>query len=719
LSRFDRRRARPALVILCVLSPGCGDVTTAPEPPALEVVVAGGDAQYGTPRQVLEGPLRAVVREKGGGAARKGVTVFWSVQEGDATLEGVAAAVTDSTGSTFKSVRLGNGLGAVRVRAAVQGQETAWADFQAFVVGVPELTALSVAAARPGDVVRLRGRNFSALAEQDVVLFSGIRGRVLSAAQEELQVEVPTCLPAGDVEVTVQLGGVVSQARRLGIDEEGDETRLDPGSALDIDDPAGLACLRLPADSGARYLAVVTSASAVAAASYGFVLRGLASPPEAQPPGQAAPGTVRGSIPWRPDFGEIFETGLRLQDAALVRAFPRRAAPPARTTVPATVPSVGDRRTFKVLTTTGGFDDVAAVVRYVGAQAALYVDETAPAGGFDPSALATLASEFDDVIYPTVTGTFGMPSDLDGNGRIAILFTPAVNRLTPRGSSGFVGGFFYGLDLLDGDGSNHGEIFYALVPDSAGVYSDPRSRSRVLDVTPAILAHEFQHMVHFNERVLKLGAPNTEAVWLSEGLAQMSEELVARAYERKGDPVSTERHREGNRTRARRFLADPGAVSLIVTTGQGSLEERGAGWLHVLYLWDRGGGNDVLGRLTRTTRTGIANVTAVMGEAWPDLVADWESAIYLDGLGPVAFAYEYPHLSLRDLLSAPGSPYPLSPEALGGGNFVRDGSLWASSARHYILIPPSGGSLTLRLGGAGGGNAPAAANLRLRIVRLS
>ncbi|NIR38511.1 MAG: hypothetical protein GWO00_01660, partial [Gemmatimonadetes bacterium] len=102
---------------------------------------------------------------------------------------------------------------------------------------------------------------------------------------------------------------------------------------------------------------------------------------------------------------------------------------------------------------------------------------------------------------------------------VIILFSPAVNALTPRGSSGFVGGFFFGVDLLpDTEGSNAGEIFYTLVPDPDGIYSDPRPKDDILELVPAILAHEFQHMVHFNQRVLLLGAEANEAVWLSEGL---------------------------------------------------------------------------------------------------------------------------------------------------------------------------------------------------------
>jgi hypothetical protein len=369
-----------------------------------------------------------------------------------------------------------------------------------------------------------------------------------------------------------------------------------------------------------------------------------------------------------------------------------------------------------VLNAKGGLDDVRASVRLVGSQAVLYVDDAAPPGGFSDGDLAVFSSTFDEFIHPTVTRAFGVPSDLDANERVVILFTPAVNRLTPPQSDGFIGGFFYGLDLLQREGSNRGEIFYAMVPDPEGRFSDPRPRDLALRVIPSILAHEFQHMVHFNERVLKRGAAGSEALWLAEGMAQMAEELVARALEKAALWGVAEEHRSGNRTRARKYLADPSAVSLIVATGQGSLEERGAGWLYVLFLWDVAGGDEVLGRLTRTTLTGAANVAAATGRPWTAVFADWTAALYADGLGG-RYPFEYPTVRLRSLLAEPG-PYPLVPEVLGGSDFVRSGSLWSSSARHYIVTPPAGGFVAVRMGGAAGGNAPAEGALRLRVVPL-
>ena len=703
----------PLWIVLLALLASCGDDSVAPAAPRLEIVVAGGDGQYGTAGQRLPSPLLASVRRVDTGAPQEGVAVSWTVESGGATLATSPIGTSNAQGLVSATVQLGATVGAVAVRAALRDQAGASVAFQLFVAERPVLASLDRQAVRGGDTVRVRGAGFSPTPLQNVVLFSGIRGRVLTASSAEMSVEVPRCLPARTVEVTAQLGALVSAPLPLAVSDGGEPATFVAGVPVDVEDPAGFGCLRLP--GGRRYLVVVQSAGTVGAAQVPFGLRGLSSTGPAPAGPQAPVAAVEAEplpLPLR------FERALREAEARQVRerAGLERGPAPARAGPQGTVPAVGSRRTFKVLNAQGRFDDVQATVRLVSDRAVLYVDDAAPSGGFTASELTAFADTFDDLIHPTVSQAFGTPSDLDGNERVAVLFTPAVNRLTPANSSGFIGGFFYGLDLLDRDGSNRGEIFYAMVPDSEGRFSDPRPRDLVLRVVPAILAHEFQHMVHFNERILKRGAETTEALWLSEGMAQMAEELVARALEASGAIANVEEYRSGNRTRARKYLADPAAVSLIVSTGQGSLEERGAGWLHTLYLWDRYGRDDVLGRLTRTTLAGTANVAAATGRAWPAVLADWFAALYVDGLS-AAYPFEYPSLNLRELLRSTG-PYPLSPETLGGSDFARSGSLWSSSARHYILVPPTYGFAVLRLGGEMGGNAPAEAALRLRVVPL-
>jgi len=680
----------------------------------VEIVVASGDGQCGALGQALPARLQVVVSTASTGTPRKDVGVLWEVVEGDATFTGSPATLTDESGSAFASIRLGGVPGEVVVKASVTEQESASVDFTVFAVDRPELDGLSVSEAPAGGTITLSGNSFSPTPEHNVVLFSGIRGRVTSASTTQLEVVVPMCLPTRSVQVTAQLGAVKSEALALAVVGGSEATVLAVGDVVDVADDSSFPCLRLSGLGGASYLVLAMSVSTIGGARHDFEVTGLVGAVSQHAAGQTAARATRAARDMPPQAR--FEALLRRREAALVRERVART-PSAPFRVEGAVPSVGDTRTFQVFNADSEFDEVTAVAEYVGSRAVLYVDEKAPAGGLSATDLANFGRRFDEVIYPTVTDAFGNESDLDGNQRVVILFTPTVNGLTPRGSTGFVGGFYYGIDLLpDREGSNNGEIFYSLVPDPSGQFSDARPKQNVLEVTPAVLAHEFQHMVHFNERVLVLEAASTEALWLSEGLAQMAEELVARDYENAENSFATNLFRAGNTGRARRYLFDTSAASLIVAAGgRGSLEERGAGWLHVLYLADQRGVG-VLGQLTRTTMTGTDNVTARLSVPWDELLADWWTAVYVDGEQGMANRLTYPGLDLRELLA---DDFVLNPEGVGSTDFTRSGSLWSSSVQYYIVVPTLRGSVTLRLGGESGGPSPPGAALRMRVVRLN
>jgi hypothetical protein len=706
-----------------------------------EVLIAGGDSQYGTVNQTLQTPLHVVVRSMSSQLPIRGRTVTWAVTSGDAAISGSAAVVTDSTGSARATVRLGASTGDVTVEASAE-DSGASVEFLLHTVSRPVLDALSQTSAAPGESITLTGSNFSPDAEQDVVLFSGVRGRVTSASTTSLTVTVPACLPQRDVEVTAQLGSLASSSLTLSVGAGGDVSALAVGEVADAVDEGGYTCVTVPGDGTAEYLVVAQSTSTVAAATHRVSLFGLGgaaapalatlraeAPEEAVSPFTLSPriASVRGQERpegwWRDDFARALRPGddpqmlwddrMRALEGELTAAGVQ--APPAAVEGPARVPVVGERRAFKVYRNPGDFADVTAVARYVGERAALFVDEAAPAGGFTNADLQEFSDRFDQAIYPTVTGTYGAPSDIDGNQRIIILFTPAVNALTPRGASGVIAGFFFGVDLLpDEQGSNAAEVFYAIAPDPSGIYSDARTTEDLLAITPAVLGHEFQHMVHFNQRLLQLGAAGNEAIWLSEGLAQYAEELVARYYDEQGDAASTALFRQGVRSRSRRYLSRPDTVSLIVSAGQGTLAERGGGYLFTAYVADRYG-IDIIGRLTRTTRTGIANVEAETGTNWGPLLSDWWAATWLDGLGIASGALVYPQIDLRAFL---GNPFPIVPEPLGGGDFGRTPSLRSSAAAYYIVTPEAGSSTTLRVGGEAGGPSTPQAAARMRIVRV-
>jgi hypothetical protein len=711
---------------LLILLGACGDEATGPDPAELEVVVVSGSGAFGVVGQELR--FEAVVRQRSDGVPQSGVSVTWTIDSGDASILPDGGSVSDDDGLVWAVVRLGSTPGPVVVRVTVTGTGGATAVLSATVAAHPRLDAVAPASALPGGTIRLTGAGFSARSEDDVVLFSGIRGEVTAASDSVLQVVVPPCLPARDVDVTVQLGTLVSEASSLALTAPGSPTAgLDPGGWLEVEDPSAPSCLGL--SGGHRYLVLASSSSTVAGGRYSTTLRGLTPAPMAalrtngargsEGPMDVGQGQVAGADPER--FGAGWETALRIREARLTAgAVATRTGVPERAAeAPLAAPQVGDRRTFRVLNRDQELEEVTAVVRRVGEEVVLYVDETAPAGGFSDDDLALFAHRFDDVIHPAVTRAFGDESDLDGNGRIVILFTPVVNRLTPRGSDGLVGGFFFGLDLLEGQGGNDGEVFYAMVPDPEGIHSDPRTTERVLEAVPAVLAHEFEHMIQFNQRVLLRDAQGIGALWLSEAMAQMAEEEVARAYEERGEPDHAELFRDGNRHRARLYLQDPTDVSLIVVSGSGSLTERGGGWLLVLYLADRWG-DSVLQRLVGTTRTGVDNVVSVTGTGWATLLQDWWSALYLDG--PTgdgeSYATEYPSVDLRRLVGRPGEAYPLVPRVRGAGDFLESDSLWSASAAYYIVEAPPTGSTVLRLAGPDGAPVAAGSELRLRIVRL-
>jgi len=717
------RGRRPAFIAVgvSVVALACKQTGTQIQLPGLEMLIASGDGQFGVVNENVGSPLRVVVRSERGSVPQEDVSVFWDVMEGSASLLGVSTTVTDSTGSTEIRLRMGATTGAVRVRASVVGQGAADANFHLFAVNRPTLATVSPGAIDAGGVVTLTGSDFSPIAPQNVVLFSGVRGIVVAATTTTLQVEVPTCLPARDVEVSVQLG-VVPAAVSVPLTVTGgtQPTVMQVGEVIDVTDDTDLACHALSGGGGAEYLAVAYSASAVGAALHSFELTALSSvPPPAAGPAAGAPR--RSPVPLEGgSLGSLqleWDETLRGLEDGLLRAGARSVAGGPARVGPAAVPVVGERRTFNVLDSSGGFTQVSAEARHVGTRAAIFVDVTAPPppDGFDDADLAGLAARFDGVIHPTVTGAFGAVSDIDANQRVIILLTPAVNRLTPRGSSGFIGGFFYGVDLLVGStGSNQGEIFYALVPDPAGTFSAAHTRQQVLQAVPAVLAHEFQHMVHFNQRVTLRGA-SQEALWLSEGMAQMAEELVAREYWDLGDGGSAQLFRSGVVQRARRYLAGPDTVSLVVTAGRGTLAERGGGFLHVLYLEDQHG-LGVLAQLSQTTRMGVDNVEAVTGAPWGDVLSDWWSALWLDGPGPESGPLTFPSIDLRAYL---GPSFPLVPAPLGPGDASDVGSLWSSSARYYAVTPPVGGTISLRLGGEAGGPIAPESALRLRLIRIS
>ncbi|WHY91646.1 Ig-like domain-containing protein [Neobacillus cucumis] len=177
--------------------------------------------------------------------------------------------------------------------------------------------------------------------------------------------------------------------------------------------------------------------------------------------------------------------------------------------------NIGDFKNFWVSNLNTDTDyEISARLAYSGTKANVWVNDNQIS---DEDAVK-LGKEFDSKIYSVVTSNFGEPSDVDGDGKINILTYDIQDGFT--GSGSYVGGYFWPGDLYNDSHSNRSEIFY--------IDTYPTMGSSEKDVTKAYetLAHEFQHMVNFNQNVMMEGS-NEMNPWLNEGLSMAAEQIYA------------------------------------------------------------------------------------------------------------------------------------------------------------------------------------------------
>jgi hypothetical protein len=378
-------------------------------------------------------------------------------------------------------------------------------------------------------------------------------------------------------------------------------------------------------------------------------------------------------------------------------------------------------------------------VAAVGAKSIVLADTLNPANGFSAQDYARFAARFDTLVYPLDVGAFGAPSDLDQNGKVAILFTVAVNELTPASSSFFVGGFFHPRDIFlkTGTGgcptSNEGEMFYMLVPDPTGsVNGNAHSLGFVDTLTTSVLAHEFQHLINATRRLyVNSGFLGFEETWLNEGLSHAAEELLyfreAQIQPRENlgdagihtDPTRYQLWKANEGSNFSRFLdyvVDPGAASPLDDDDTGSsLATRGAAWAFLRYAVDRFFPNDpsVWARFTNTQSSGLQTLNdALLTDPLP-VLADFAVANYVDDLG-ISTDPRYLHQSwnFRDIYSktfgsrATGVFVPLGyyPILLRGvsDNSTAGATVRGSSAAYFRLSVGAGQEALLSFGAGSG-----------------
>ncbi|HEY8166666.1 MAG TPA: hypothetical protein VIF83_14025, partial [Gemmatimonadaceae bacterium] len=450
----------------------------------------------------------------------------------------------------------------------------------------------------------------------------------------------------------------------------------------------------------------------------------------AQVLGPAAPDDEMGAVQLS------FESKLRKMERAQLNLRAGRAAYQARQlsrqlrySVSSAIPAVGDKTTFKIPGRTSSctnFTTITATVQYVSNRAILYLDDAAPTNGFTATDYQQIGDEFDNVIFPTDTSYFGTPLDEDNNGHVIILYTPEVNKLTPAGSAGFVGGFFFAGDFFPSTGqnscaqSNMAELFYVLAPDPDGtINTNKRSVATVRQGTRGTIAHEFQHMINASERFRSPVLQDFEEVWLDEALAHFAEDAVGRVVRGIGefDNANFTRVLGGsnadynafffqNFARFQEWLKRPGALPPVSALADTSLGVRGASWSLLHYTADQyaPGGNVkawtkklAAGLDGSTAIYGVTNLTRQSGNVAIDsLLAGWLVANYTDDSGiPVAGKYTYRVYDMRSNqgpISQPVGTYLLAITTITGASYNSGTLQLLSGTGAYFQIPRVGGS---------------------------
>ncbi len=270
---------------------------------------------------------------------------------------------------------------------------------------------------------------------------------------------------------------------------------------------------------------------------------------------------------------------------------------------PATPYRVGDRRQFWVTDTdTNENTQVDAVLRAIRDYVYFWIEDGVR---YDEGDLRRLVDAFNDEIYPTDREFFGSEwtPGVDNDSHLYILYT--------RGMGGGVAGYYSSADEyspLAHEYSNSAEMFLL---SADNVTLDER-------FTYGVLAHEFQHMIHWYR-------DRNETSWLNEGFSELA--ALLNGYYDSGFDYE--------------YILDPDMqLTDWPNDSDATTPHYGAGFLFTTYFLDRFG-EDATKALVADPNNGMSSVDGVLAEIQAvdpqsgqpvqadDVFTDWTVTNYL------------------------------------------------------------------------------------------
>ena len=305
------------------------------------------------------------------------------------------------------------------------------------------------------------------------------------------------------------------------------------------------------------------------------------------------------------------------------------------TTVPSKSYKLGDQETFWVtnVDTVENFQTT-ATLRYVGDHIYFWIEKGV---SYDEGDLKRLGDTFENQMYPTNREFFGSAPNpgIDGDPRIYILYV--------RGTGFSNAGYFSTPDEynpLVKEYSNGHEMFVFnadnVLLNSEEAYS--------------VLAHEFQHMIHWN-------TDGNEDIWINEGFAVVAQVL-------NGYPANYDYH----------YIFDPDLNLTDWSPNPGSNGPHyGQSFLYLYYFLDRFG-EDATKELVKHLENGLASIDETLAKlnitdpltsqvvTSDDVFMDWAATMWLQdsSVGDGRYHYnnypEAPNIFVSDFITTcPGT----------------------------------------------------------------
>ena len=291
--------------------------------------------------------------------------------------------------------------------------------------------------------------------------------------------------------------------------------------------------------------------------------------------------------------------------------------------------SVGQSETFWLHdVNANSFFTTTAILQYETPHAYWWIEEGYRVSQKD---LEASAWRFENQTYPTNRRLFGSEATpgIDGDPHIYIFL----------GNVPGVGGYFSSPDEYPSQirpESNEHEMFYINLDNA-----QPGD-----DYFDGILAHEFQHMIHW-------AMDRNEDTWVNEGLSELAGQI------NECDVGGSERL----------FLANPDTQLTTWPELEDSGPHYGASYLFLSYFLERYG-EEAVQQLVVEPANGIAGFNTILagidstGRPFRDLFSDWVIANYLDQADPADGPHGYAKLELRGPAhAAHHTAYPLQQEA--------------------------------------------------------